>query len=310
MSHTQEQDAGARAAQTRRVLVTGAAGFVGRRQTETLVARGHSVVAFIHSTQAPEVAGVTIARGDIRDQDSIAAALDGVSAVIHLAAAKNDEKFSREVNVGGTANLIAACRLKGVRRLIYVSTQADARGAYGRTKYEAERLVTASGLDWTVLKPNLIYGADKSGAFAKVAAAVMKLPVVPITGPAHAKLYPIHVDDNCLAIAVCLENDKTIGKVYVLAGPGGASLTELVEMIGEHLGKRPRMFHLPLWFSLLAARACCLLSPNHPPISVSNVLGCNQEDVDHDITPMRKELGVEPRLLEEGLRSVLRECKM
>ncbi|MCX7043855.1 MAG: NAD(P)H-binding protein [Candidatus Sumerlaeota bacterium] len=295
----------------RRVLVTGAAGFVGRSQTQILTQRGHSVVAMVHSAPMAVAPGVSVVKGDVRDKASLERALDGCDSVIHLAAAKNDEKFSREVNAGGTANLIAAAQARGVRRCIYISTQADPRGLYGATKYEGERLVRDSALDWTVLKPNLIYGNDQNGAFMKVARGVKGLPFFPVMGPARGKFWPIHVEDNCLATVICLENNATIRKTYILAGPDGVTLPELAAMIARQLGTRACMIHLPLWFSLLAARACCALRPNRPPLSVSNVLGCNQENVDHDIAAMINELGVTPRTLEVGLRDVFNEnCLM
>ena len=285
-----------------RVLVTGAAGFVGQSQTAILARRGHAVVAMVHSTPMEESPLVAVVKGDLRNAASLERALEGCDAVIHLAAAKNDEKISREVNAAGTASLIAAARKKGARRFIYVSTQSDPRGLYGRTKYEGERLVRESDMDWTVVKPNVVYGNDEHGAFMKVARGVMKLPFIPITGPARGKFWPLHVDDCCLAIACCLELNSTIGKTYVLAGRDGVTLPELVKMIALDLGKPARMIQMPLWFSLLAARILCVLFPSGSPLSVSNVLGCNQENVDHDISAMINELGVEPRSLEDGLR--------
>lgn len=289
-------------------MVTGAAGFIGRRLTQTLVDLGYHVVAFVHRNSVPRSEAVSVFTGDLRDKASIINALEGVTSVIHLGAAKADERASHAINVDGTANLVAACRGIGTRRLIYVSTQADPRGVYGRTKYEGEGVVLESGLDLTILQPNLIYGGDKTGAFAKVVDSVRKMPLIPITGPARGWFWPIHVDDCCDAIAACLTTESAIGQTIVLQGPDSTTLPELLISVGNRVGKQPRMVHLPMWLSLAMARVCRALLSN-PPLTVSNVLGCNQRGVKNDIAAMIEILEVTPRPLAQGLDEVMADLE-
>ena len=297
-----------------RVLVTGAAGFVGRRMCAALARQGVAVVAMTHRqsltlSEAMGPGAVEVRRGDLQDADGLAAALIGVDGVVHLAAAKGDEKNSHVVNVEGTERLAVACARSGARRFVYVSTQAHPGGRYGATKYQGEEVVRRSGLDWTIVRPNLIYGLGDAGAFGKVAQGVARWPVFPITGPARGRFWPIHVDDVCQAIAAALQKPQTIGQTYVLVGPDGVTLPDMVRLMGDHLGRRPRLLHLPLWFSLFAARMSMILLPSRPPLSVSMVLGCNQTDVDHDMGPMIETLGVTPRPLAEGMADVVAGLK-
>jgi nucleoside-diphosphate-sugar epimerase len=162
-------------------------------------------------------------------------------------------------------------------------------------------------LDVTILAANLVYGDDQDGAFGRVIRYVKLLPVVPITGPGRTKLWPIHVDDVCRAIVTCLRRDATIGKTYVLAGRDGVTLDEFVDLASQRLGVRRYKLHIPLSLSLLVARIMVAVFPQ-PPISVSNVLGVNQEEkVDNDISGMVQELGIEPIGLEAGLTAALAE---
>jgi nucleoside-diphosphate-sugar epimerase len=160
-------------------------------------------------------------------------------------------------------------------------------------------------LDVTILAANLIYGDDQDGAFGRVIRYVKLLPVVPITGAGRTRLWPIYVDDVCRAIIACLKHDRTIGETFVLAGRDGVTLDEFVDYASQRLGLRRRKLHIPLSLSLLVARLLVAVFPR-PPISVSNVLGINQEvEVDHDIGGMVCELGIEPVGLDEGLTAAL-----
>lgn len=291
-----------------RILVTGAAGFVGTHLVNMLLAKGYSVNAFVHQkkeTKFTQSDRLSVFYGDVRDVDAIKGALVQVDAVVHLAAAKSDERSSYQVNVEGAQNLVAACQSRSVRRIIELTTQASPKGLYGRTKRQATQVLHTCGLDVTILAANLIYGDDQDGAFGRVIRYVKLLPVVPITGPGRTKLWPIHVDDVCRAIVACLRRDRTIGETFVLAGRDGVTLDEFVDFVSQRLGVRRRKLHIPLAVSLLVARIMVAVFPR-PPISVSNVLGVNQEvEVDHDISGMVYELGIEPVRLGEGLTAAL-----
>lgn len=291
-----------------RILVTGAAGFVGTHLVNMLLAKGYSVNAFVHQkkeTKFTQSDRLSVFYGDVRDVDAIKGALVQVDAVVHLAAAKSDERSSYQVNVEGAQNLVAACQSRSVRRIIELTTQASPKGLYGRTKRQATQVLHTCGLDVTILAANLVYGDDQDGAFGRVIRYVKLLPVVPITGPGRTKLWPIHVDDVCRAIVACLRRDRTIGETFVLAGRDGVTLDEFVDFVSQRLGVRRRKLHIPLAVSLLVARIMVAVFPR-PPISVSNVLGVNQEvEVDHDISGMVYELGIEPVRLGEGLTAAL-----
>lgn len=291
-----------------RILVTGAAGFVGTVLVNMLLSKGYSVNAFVHHRKALEFSQsdrLGVFYGDVRDVDALKRAMAQVDAIVHLAAAKSDERSSYQVNVEGAQNLVAACKSQSVRRIVELTTQASPEGVYGRTKRQAAQVLRASGLDVTILAANLIYGDDQDGAFGRVIRYVKLLPVVPITGAGRTQLWPIHVDDVCQAIIACLRRDRTIGKTFVLAGRDGVTLDEFVDLASQRLGVRRLKLHIPLSLSLLLARIMVALFPR-PPISVSNVLGVNQkEQVDHDLSGMVDELGIEPVRLDEGLTAAL-----
>jgi len=291
------------------VLLTGAAGFIGRDLVAYLLERGHRVTAFVRPARArdlPTSDRLVIATGDLRDRDALALALAGVRAVAHLAARKSDEPDSVEVNVGGAEALVEACRAHGIRRLVNVSTQSvklPRRGAYGETKLEAERVLHRSGLDVTTLRPSVVYGPDVAGVFARMRHFMTRLPVVPVIGDGQWRSRPIHVRDVSRAVVACLENDATIGEIYDLGGPDEVSMDELLDAIGAALGVRRRKLHIPASAGLAAAHVLARIT-ERPPVTVSNVLGSTQ-DTHCDPTRAIRALGVAPVGLAEGLEGML-----
>src|SRR5579862_8368436 len=294
------------------VLVTGAAGFIGKDAVAHLLQQGWRVKAMVRRPEAaavlPPGENLEVVYADMRDVEALRAALQGVNAVVHLAAAKSDEKDSDAINVGGARNLVASCRATGCSRIINISTQSAKlrrKGIYGRTKGQADAIFHDSGLAVTTLMPSLVYGDATSGVFGTVLKFVEKLPVVPVLGDGKWISAPIYVGDVSEAVIACLERDHTIGKRYDLGGPDQVSFDELIDRLAAARGQHRRKLHVPLGVALLAARLAVMVLPN-PPITVSNVLGSNQ-DTDIDIGPARQDWDFNPMDLATGLKRVLGE---
>ena len=291
------------------ILVTGAGGFIGKSVVARLLAQGWRVRAMARSAGGPSIEPherLHTVRADMKDAESLILAVQNVSAVVHLAAAKADESDSDEVNVGGASRLVAACHAAGCRRLVNISTQSvriARKGTYARTKGEADAVFRNSGLGVTTLLPSVIYGAEGSGAFDAILTFVRRLPVVPVLGDGKWLSAPIHVDDVSNAIIACLNNDETVGREYDLGGPELIAFDDLIDRIGAAIGIHRRKIHVPLQVSLWAARSLAFLPK--PPVTVSNVLGSNQ-DTRIDISSARRDLQFNPMDLTKGLEMTLR----
>ena len=133
-----------------RVAITGGTGFVGRHLVENLDPSDTVVIS--------RRTGV-----EIDDVDALTAAFQGCEAVAHCAGINRelgDQAFGR-VHVDGTRSVIEAARRAGVKRIVMVSflrARPDCGSAYHETKWAAEELIRASGLEYTILKFGMIYG--------------------------------------------------------------------------------------------------------------------------------------------------------
>jgi nucleoside-diphosphate-sugar epimerase len=290
------------------ILVTGAGGFIGRDLVARLVERGLEVRAMLRpGSRSPfdPHDGVEVARADMRDGNALDSAVRGCRAVIHLAAAKSDERDSEAINVDGARLLVQACERASCRRLVNVSTQSTKiarQGIYARTKLAADRIFMASTLEVTTLLPSVVYGEAQEGVFGTVLRFVRKAPWVLVLGDGRWASAPVYVGDVSQAVMSCLDSRSTIGRAYDIGGPDSISFDELIDRLGAAVGRRPRKLHLPFSLALAIARVVARLP--RAPITVSNVLGSNQ-DTHIDIAPARRDFGFDPIGLATGLEKVV-----
>ncbi|MDP2131020.1 MAG: NAD(P)-dependent oxidoreductase [Erythrobacter sp.] len=231
------------------LAITGATGFVGSAVMEAALAAGHRVRALARREQ-PERAGVEWVPGDLADRAALAALAQGADAVIHVAGLTNTPVPAEfeTANVTGTANVIAAAKEAGTRRLVFVSSLASrmpALSAYGASKARAETLVEASGSDWTIVRPPAVYGPRDREILDLFRAA--KWGVVPL--PPGGATSIIHADDLADLLVVLSGNAAPTRKqIYEPddGREGGWSHKELAQAIGHAVGKRSVFApHLP-----------------------------------------------------------------
>jgi NADH dehydrogenase len=191
------------------------------------------------------------------DGASYRKALEGCAAVIHLAAATGKTAPSEyfRINRDGTAALVAEAQRAGVRRFLFTSTIAAkfgnvSRYYYAQSKQQAEKIVAGSGLDWTTIRPTMIFG-EGSPVLAGLR-RLASLPVVPVFGNGRALVQPVFVDDLSAAIAAILDDRASYGRTIEIGGPEVLSIEELLLRVRKSAGiPDSRRIHLPA--NLMAA---------------------------------------------------------
>jgi nucleoside-diphosphate-sugar epimerase len=240
----------------RSVFVTGGTGFVGRAVLERLAASGTESIVCLARRPPSAPAGdnrIRYIQGDLDDPSSYSEALAGCDTVVHLAAATGSASESElvRVNVQGTERLLAACKAQQVRRFVYMSSIAAgypelADYPYGRTKLEAERLVTASGLAYVILRPTIVLGAGSPiwQTLRKLAC----LPVVPLFGGGRARVQPVDVTDVARAVELLVGGYESDGAVIPIGGPEALSFAQFLQRIRTACGLRPApQLPVPMW---------------------------------------------------------------
>jgi nucleoside-diphosphate-sugar epimerase len=295
-----------------KVFLTGATGFVGREVTRRLLIEGHLPVclALPGSEKKLEMSErVILRRGDVTEPDSLQRALQGCEAVIHLVGIirqvpEKGVTYER-LHIEATRNMLTAAREQGVQRFIQMSTNGAARegkAAYYRSKWRAEQEVRRSGARWTIFRPSIIFGKEDNFC-NKLADLIRRMPVVPVIGDGCYRIAPVAVEDVALGLVRSLNRAETEGKIYYCCGSAAYPFDELLDLIGDALGRSPvRKIHQPV--SLIRPLVARLENRPDFPITLEQMTMLLEGNV-CDSEPSLEELGISPRPFRETIRGYL-----
>jgi NADH dehydrogenase len=239
------------------IVVTGGAGNVGSNTVRQLVEMGKPARALVHSRERAEqrgrLAGLDVqwVEGDVTRPESLRAAFQGATAVIHtvaIAVEKGGRNYET-INYQGTVNVVNVAHEAGVRRLINISQLgADPKLPYRflASKGRAQEYVAASELDWTAFRPSVIWGPydEFANTFARL---VPFSPLIfPIIGDENARFHTVWIGDVATCIAKALDDPSTIGQEYELGGPEVLTLEEIEGRTLTAVGARRLMVRFPM----------------------------------------------------------------
>jgi NADH dehydrogenase len=225
--------------------------------------------------------------------------MSGIDAVINLVAILHgsEAEFQR-VHVELPRRLAQACLSAGVRRLVHVSALGVGPGApsmYLRSKTEGEAVLQAAGLQLTILRPSVIFGAEDR--FLNLFAAMQGVfPFIPLAG-SRARFQPVWVEDVASAVVRALDQPESIGQIYECAGPREYTLAELVRAAGRWAGHERPILPLPEAAGRLQAMLM-ELAPGTPMMSRDNIDSMRVPNVASGRLPGLADLGIQATALE------------
>lgn len=286
-----------------KILILGGTGFVGQHVCEKLNRLQCRVTVATrrldnarHLQVLPLVDVVEI---NVHDSMSLAPLLAGHDAVVNLVGILHGSEADFEkAHVQLPLELARACEASGVRRIIHISAlgaSLDSASMYQRSKARGEAVLLSAGLDVTVLRPSVMFGAEDK--FLNTFARLQQMfPVIPLAG-SQARFQPVWVEDVASAVVECLQDSDTIGQIFEACGPEVFTLKQLVELAGRYAGvkggKGRPVIALPDALARLQARLM-ELAPGEPVLSRDNLDAMKTDNVASGKLPGLQALGITP----------------
>lgn len=239
-----------------KIAITGGTGFVGSHLARVLVSKGHQVEIIARgadkrNSTIRKLSNATFHPIGTDDEEKLATAFANCDAVAHCAGINREigNQTYQRVHIEGTRNVVnAACRA-GVKKILLVSflrARPACGSGYHESKFAAEEIVRASGLDYTVFKPGVIYGRGDH-MLAHLSHAFHTFPIFALVGLREQLVRPLAVADFAHILSAAIHGRLSRVTVHV-TGPEEIMLGEAVRRVARVVGKRPLMFRMPLWF--------------------------------------------------------------
>jgi nucleoside-diphosphate-sugar epimerase len=321
-----------------KVFVTGATGFIAGQVARQLRDRGDEVVCLVRSpakAAALKEAGCQLVSGDLGDRETIRAGMEGCDGAIHAAAMyevgipESQRPAMYEANVVGTESVLGAALDAGVPKVVYVSTC----GAFGNTHHQivdesyehpgeeftsyyeqtkveahrvAKRMIAEDGLPCTIVQPGGVYGPGDTSQLADLLDQFLsgKMPLIPFP---ELGICLAHVEDTAGAIILALDKGRP-GETYVIAGPP-TTMREAIGIVAEVSGKKAPKRALPV----ALMKAMTPIGPlvgkmmGQPPNLRELISSADNVTFWATNEKAARELGFDPRGIEEGIRQTLEE---
>jgi nucleoside-diphosphate-sugar epimerase len=257
-----------------KILITGIAGFVGCTLAKVLCDAGYSILGLdIKDISDKSADRIEYINCDLSVEKNLISICKNVDIVIHLAGISNigeAKELYRRNNILASARLIDAVIKNYVKKIIFLSTvKVDEIDDYGSSKYDIENLIkdktNSNNTSYTIIRSNLVFGAGMKSNICQWILRIKNsfMPVLPAT---DSELAMIGVNDLCNCIQICIENNITNNKTYILSDNNNYKINEIESIARKHLQKNSSILFPTLFFTLGAkvGDLICLFSIKFP----------------------------------------------
>ncbi len=321
-----------------KVLVTGANGFIGSNLCKSLIQSGLSVVGLVRNssdlTFLKNLSHLKIVKGDITARQSLAAAMNEVTVVFHVAGLASDWgswSIFRKVNVEGVRNIMESALQCAVQRVVHISsvsvygfpggTDIDEQShlvprpkdTYITTKTEGEKLAlnyNSREMAVTAIRPAGVYGPNDRTTTLQLVPAFLSRQFGYVNGGRHI-MAPVYIDNLVQIIKLAAESDKAPGQVYNAADDGRTTWKEYVEWMCEDLGCKKPWLSVPHWIAwplaIALERTAKFFNKKESPMINTYRVRAVMQDNHYSTEKAVRELGYRPEVsTREGIRRTIR----
>ncbi|HET9905757.1 MAG TPA: NAD(P)H-binding protein [Anaerolineales bacterium] len=279
-----------------KVFVTGATGFTGSRVVPLLLRRGYQVRCLARTTSdrsplpQPEIEWV---QGDLSDAAALTASMQGTDALVNVAS----------LGFGHAESIVSAAKNAGIQRAVFISTTAIFTQLSAKSKkvrLAAEHAIESSGLNYTILRPTMIYGSPRDRNMWRLIRLMRYSPIIPVFGDGNYLQQPVYAGDVAQATVNVIGNEQTLCKSYNIAGKHPLTYNEVIETIARQMKRRVIKLHLPSQPVVALLR---LFERIRIPLPLKSeqVLRLN-EDKAFSYTDAEKDFDYSPLAFEDGIK--------
>lgn len=239
-----------------KIAITGGTGFIGRHLARRLVEGGHEVVLIARGMDRRDESIFALPRScflpaGTGDEDKLTHAFAGCDAVAHCAGINLERgtQTYRRVHVKGTRKVARAAKRAGVKKIVLLSflrARPDCGSGYHESKWAAEETIRNCGLDYTVLKPGVVYGRGDH-MLDHLSRALKTFPVFSLGGLKEEPIRPLGVGDLVRIMEAALVENRLSRQTVAATGPEEMLLSEAVRRVARVLGQRPIFFRAPVF---------------------------------------------------------------
>lgn len=292
------------------IYLAGATSFLGSRILEKLIDDNKKVVCLSRSMQARQKlekiqkeypGNIEITGGNLLSSDSLVYGLKNVDKAIYVVRLE----YHKYVK-----NFIEAAIKCNIKRVVFISSTTVLLPTELKVKEEkllSEKSIKNSGLDYTILRPSMIYGGNGDNNFSKMLVFIKRKRFFVVFGSGENLIQPVYVNDIASAVLSVLENEKTIGKTYELAGKYPLKYNEMLKIVREKLRFPFRIIRLPLEMSKFAVsiykqivKKADLDTDQIDRMKINKVYPYSNAANDFGYSPLSFEEGIEKEISELG----------
>ncbi len=297
-----------------RAVVFGGSGFLGRHIVRRLANAGARIIVAVRDAEAAahlkplgDPGQIVARRGDLRDEASVAAAVEGADIVVNLVGIlfESGRQTFAAVHTQGARRVAEAAVAAGARRLIHVSAvgaSPTSPSLYARSKAAGEAAVQKAFPQATIVRPSIVFGPEDD-FFNRFANLALFTPVLPLYGGGNTRFQPVYVGDVAEAVLRIANDPATAGKTYELGGPRIYTFREVLEVILRVTGRRRLLVPLPFWVADFQARFLELLPK--PLLTRDQVKLLKRDNVVGTRAPGLADLGIAPTSVDAILPAYL-----
>jgi uncharacterized protein YbjT (DUF2867 family) len=238
-----------------KIAITGGTGFVGGHLARRLTTDGHEVVLIARGKDQRDTKVLKLNHShffasDLSSVDDLTTVFTDCDAVVHCAGINREvgNQTYERVHIQATRNVCDAAKRAAANKIVLISflrARPNCGSAYHESKWAAEEIVRASGLDYTILKPGVVYGLGDH-MLDHLSHALQTFPVFASVGMTEKFMRPLAIEDLVAVIEASLKDPRLSRKTFSITGPDEVTLGEAARRIGASIGKKPFIFGMPV----------------------------------------------------------------